>query len=127
MPLRCMIVDDSTEFLDAASSLLEREGLAIVGHASTTAEAVRRTAELRPDLALVDIELGRENGFELARLLAQEELPRVIIMISTHAADDFSELLEAGPAVGFVPKSELSREAIRTVLAERGDRLAARL
>jgi two-component system, NarL family, nitrate/nitrite response regulator NarL len=118
-----MIVDDSTEFLDAASSLLEREGLEIVGLASTTAEAVRRTAELRPDLMLVDIQLGRENGFELAELLA----PRVIIMISTHAADDFSELLAAGPAVGFVPKSELSREAIRAVLAERGDRLASRL
>jgi Arc/MetJ-type ribon-helix-helix transcriptional regulator len=48
-------------------------------------------------------------------------------MISTHAADDFSELLEDGPAVGFVSKSELSREAIRAMLAERGDRLASSL
>jgi hypothetical protein len=41
MPLRCMLVDDSEAFLEAASLLLEREGVTIVGVALSIAEAVR--------------------------------------------------------------------------------------
>ena len=39
MPIRCLVVDDSRSFLDAARAVLEREGLTIVGVASTGAEA----------------------------------------------------------------------------------------
>jgi len=58
MDLRCLIVDDSRRFLEAARSLLEREGIAVVGVASTSAEALRRAEELKPDVALVDVDLG---------------------------------------------------------------------
>ena len=40
MPLRCLIVDDSDAFLETASALLEREGVTVVGEASSTAEAL---------------------------------------------------------------------------------------
>jgi peptide/nickel transport system substrate-binding protein len=66
MALRCRIVDDNPAFLEAASSLLEREDLNVVGLASTT-DAVRAAEELRPDVALVDITLGAESGFDLVR------------------------------------------------------------
>jgi DNA-binding NarL/FixJ family response regulator len=67
--MRCLIVDDSPRFVDAARGLLERQGITVVGVASTSAEALRRTGELRPDVTLVDIDLGGESGLELARLL----------------------------------------------------------
>jgi CheY-like chemotaxis protein len=70
MPLRCLLVDDNDAFLETASLLLEREGLTVVGVASNIAEALRQTRALRPDLILVDIGLGSESGFTLARLLA---------------------------------------------------------
>jgi len=72
MPLRCVLVDDNEAFLETARLLLEREGLAIVGMASTIAGALRQVRALRPDLVLVDIGLGNESGFDLARLLAQD-------------------------------------------------------
>ena len=72
MPLRCLLVDDNEAFLETASVLLEREGLAVVGLASSIAEALRQARALRPDLILVDIGLGDESGFDLARLLAQD-------------------------------------------------------
>src|SRR3954452_19837424 len=53
--LRCLIVDDNAPFLEAAASLLEREGIEVVGVASTGDEALRHAQELRPDVALVDI------------------------------------------------------------------------
>jgi CheY-like chemotaxis protein len=63
--MRCLIVDDSAAFVDAARGLLERQGIAVVGVASSGAEAVRRFIELRPDVILVDINLGAESGFDV--------------------------------------------------------------
>ena len=53
--MRCLIVDDSANFRDAASSMLELAGFAVVGVATTAAEGLRRYHELRPDVTLVDV------------------------------------------------------------------------
>ena len=71
MSLSCVIVDDSPGLVAAARSLLERQGLTIVGAASNCAEGLRLAAELRPDVILVDVDLSGESGFELARRLDQ--------------------------------------------------------
>jgi CheY-like chemotaxis protein len=57
-----LVVDDSESFLDASSALLRREGLAVTGLATTSAEAVARVEDLRPDVVLVDVHLGAESG-----------------------------------------------------------------
>jgi DNA-binding NarL/FixJ family response regulator len=108
--LRCLIVDDNPSVLIAARGLLE--GIGVVGVASNSAEAVRSVADLRPDVVLVDIDLGGESGFELARQLDGSS----VILISTHAERDYADLIEASPALGFLAKSELSAKAIRTIL-----------
>ena len=86
MTLRLLIVDDNDQFLVAARDLLEREGMAVVGVASTISQALDRVALLRPDVTLVGIDLGDGSGFELARRLTQisGEPPRVVL-ISTYA------------------------------------------
>jgi CheY-like chemotaxis protein len=121
--LRCLIVDDSRRFLDAARGLLERQGLAVVGVASTGAEALRQVEELRPDVTLVDIDLGGESGFEVARRLDRDAgpAPPPMILISTHAEQDYADLIAASPAIGFMPKSALSAAAILHLLDGRGD------
>jgi DNA-binding NarL/FixJ family response regulator len=116
--LRVLIVDDNRSFLEAAGALLAREGQCVVGVASTAAEALRRTEELSPDVVLVDISLGTESGFDLARRLAEHDGERwpLVILISTHEREDFADLIAESPAAGFVPKSELSAEAIRQLV-----------
>jgi DNA-binding NarL/FixJ family response regulator len=116
--LGVLIVDDNASFLGAAQVLLEREGLSVVGVASTTADAVRLAADLRPDVVLVDIMLGRESGFALARRLVEDGGggESAVILISTHAQADFAELIAESPAAGFLPKSELSADAISRIL-----------
>jgi DNA-binding NarL/FixJ family response regulator len=123
MMLRCLIVDDSPHFLEAARSLLERQGMTVVGVASTSTDALRRARELRPDVTLVDIDLGGESGLELARRLHREADPALarVILVSTHAEEDYAELIAASPAVGFLSKSTLSAGAIRELLAGHGD------
>ena len=110
--LSCLIVDDNASFLDAAAKLLEREGLAVIGVASTADDALRQAQELEPDIILVDIVLGLESGLDLARRLAETGCDADVILISTHAEADFADLIIQTTAVGFVPKSELSAAAI---------------
>ena len=115
--LRCLIVDDNASFLDASRSLLERQGLSVLGVASTGAEALRLAAELAPDLILLDVDLGEENGFAVARqLTGADGATTKVILISTHPEDDFAELLADNPAVGFIAKSDLSVAAIERLL-----------
>ena len=118
---RLLIVDDSPAFLEAARAVLENEGMTVVGVASSSHEALERIRDLRPDVALVDIDLGDESGFDVARRLAAGADPAPsLIIISSHDGDDFEDLLEASPALGFVAKSSLSGDAIRAVLATNG-------
>jgi DNA-binding NarL/FixJ family response regulator len=121
MPLRVVIVDDSDSFLEAARVLLERQGMSVVGVASTTAEALGRAEQQRPDVILVDIKLASESGFECARRLDQQghEVEPAVILISTHSEEDLADLIAESPAAGFLPKSELSADAIRRFLDDR--------
>ena len=123
MALRSLIVDDNTHFLAAARHLLEREGVEVVGVASSSAEAIQLAGELRPDVALVDIDLGQESGLEVARLLAggAGEGSRVVL-ISAYSENDFADLIAASPAVGFLSKAELSAANLREVLRPSEDR-----
>jgi CheY-like chemotaxis protein len=116
--VRCLIVDDSADFRDAASAMLERAGISVVGTASNSAEALKYYEDFHPDVALVDIDLGGEDGFELA-----EQLDRVgtasdlaVILVSTYAESDLAEMIDASPAVGFLQKFSLSPDAIRNLV-----------
>ena len=71
----------------------------VVGVARTSADALRLEEKLRPDVVLVDIRLGHESGFDLARRLSG-----TVILISTHAQREYAEEIAASPAAGFIPR-----------------------
>lgn len=114
MSLLCVIVDDNLPFLSVSRSMLERQGLTIVGVASTGADALALALELHPDIALVDISLGTESGFDVAQEL--DGLADKVILISSHAQEDYADLIAASPAVGFLSKTALSAAAIRELV-----------
>jgi CheY-like chemotaxis protein len=123
MPLRCLIVDDNKRFRDELGGLLEEQGIEVAGGAGSIAEAVQRVAQLHPDVVLVDIDLGGENGFDLVYRLREAPGFAVpdVILISTHDEREFADLIEESPASGFIGKTELSAAAIRRILAARDD------
>jgi DNA-binding NarL/FixJ family response regulator len=120
--VRCLIVDDIAGFRKAARKMLERGGIAVVGTASNSEEALRHYVDLRPDVTLVDVDLGVESGFELAHKLSRIGWPQPspVILTSSHAEQDFADLIAASPAVGFLPKDELSASAIIEMLDDKG-------
>jgi DNA-binding NarL/FixJ family response regulator len=119
MTLRCVIVDDNPDVLRAASDLLEGQGVGVVGVAKNSKEAVSLMKRHEPDVMLIDIDLGLESGFDLARRLGQtfRNARSRIIMISTRDEADYAHLVAASPAIGFLAKSDLSAPAIRRLLA----------
>ena len=124
MPVRCLIVDDNRDFLRVARVLLERQDISVVGLASTGAQARRSISELSPDVVLIDIDLGEESGFHVADQLASRLATQrgavkqpVLVLISAYSADDFEDMVADTPAVSFLPKSDLSGNAIRRILA----------
>lgn len=117
MAIRCLIVDDSKAFLHAARTVLQSNGMEIVGAVSTGAEALRLAQELRPDLVLVDVQLCDESGIDVARRLSEAAHRPTIILISLRSQDDLAELIEAAPVAGFIPKNRLSAASIRQLLA----------
>jgi DNA-binding NarL/FixJ family response regulator len=115
--VRCLIVDDSADFRDAATDMLERAGIDVVGVARTAAEALTRYADLRPDVTLVDVELNGESGFDIVQQLHDADTPAPsTILISTHSEQDYAEMIAASPALGFLAKFALSPSAIRAML-----------
>jgi len=116
---RCLIVDDNQVYLSEARDLLQRQGMRIVGVASNSGDALAICASDRPDVALVDVDLGAESGLDVARALAMRDEPVPVILISAYAEKDLRELLDDSPAVGFLPKSVVSRAVIDDLLGDR--------
>ena len=117
-PIRCLIVDDDDHFRRVVGDLLGGAGIAIVGVASTGSEALRLHDELRPDVTLVDIVLGEENGFELAEQLAvatYTEPTTVILMSASFDGDDVMDMIAGVGAAAFLPKLDISGTAVREI------------
>lgn len=117
--IRLLLADDHAVVRSGLRLLLEAQpDLAIVGEAENGEEAIRRTAELRPDVVLMDIEMPGMNGIEAARRIKAQS-PGTSVLALTMYEDDqyFFEMLRAG-ASGYVPKRAAPDElasAIRAV------------
>jgi DNA-binding NarL/FixJ family response regulator len=117
-PLTCLIVDDSPEFLEAARQFFADDAITVIGVAATSDGAVNEALALRPDVALVDVNLGGESGLDVAaRLAGLPDGGPPVVLISAETGSELAELVEASGALGFVSKTELSGDEIRKLLA----------
>jgi CheY-like chemotaxis protein len=130
MALSCLIVDDNARYGEAARALLESEGLTVVGLATSGDECAWLVRRFQPDVVLVDVQLGDESGFDVARQLAVPCRGRrapSVILISTRDERDFLDLIEASHAIGFLAKAAVSAAAIEELLARAaGDYVSSR-
>ena len=117
MPLRVLLVDDDDRFRTAASRALVAEGIEVVAQVDNGLDVVSAAAQCRPDVVLLDINLPGIDGLEVARRLRTEEADPVVILISTRDAT-YGRRVAAGLAAGFLPKDQLSLQAILDLTPE---------
>jgi DNA-binding NarL/FixJ family response regulator len=117
--MKVLIVDDHPSFRASARRMLESEGFEVVAEAGSGAEALRAAEAWRPELVLLDVHLPDMQGFDVAARLTENGSSPAIVLTSSRDGSDFGPLVERSGARGFIPKSDLSGEAIRRILDER--------
>ena len=112
-----LIVDDHPSFRASARRMLEADGYEVVGEARTVTSASTAVRELRPELVLLDVRLPDIDGFRGRRADAHASGARPqIVLVSSHDQSDLGDAIGASGARGFIPKSELSAEAIALLI-----------
>lgn len=112
-----LIVDDHEDFRRTARALLEADGFEVVGEAADGESAIAEAERLRPRLLLVDVQLPDVDGFEVAARVAEASDPPTVILTSSRDVSSYRRRLAQNPARGFIPKRELSGEALVAFLA----------
>jgi len=118
MAITVLIVDDHPSFRATARLLLEVEGYDVIGEAKDGEEAIRRAAELRPDLVLLDVNLPDIDGFAVASRLTAPNGDRApaVILTSSRDPSDFGSQVASSGARGFIPKADLSGDSLAALL-----------
>jgi DNA-binding NarL/FixJ family response regulator len=113
---RVLIVDDHPRFRHFARSLLEAEGVDVVGEAEDEASAVEAVERLRPGVVLLDVLLPGRDGFAVAERLRTLDPALPIVLTSSRSADELGARLREARVAGFVHKDDLSAAAIARAL-----------
>jgi DNA-binding NarL/FixJ family response regulator len=104
-PKRVLVVDDVPSVREALRWALEAEAdLPVVGEAGDGVLALELAQALSPDLIILDIELPKLNGYDVARTLKRASQPPLVIFISVHADSASRQQALAAGGDGFVEK-----------------------
>ncbi len=111
-----LIIDDDSRFRTQARDVLESDGFVVIGEAVDGASGLDAAHSLQPDFVLLDIGLPDIEGFEVARNLAIDGPPPLVVMTSSRDARAYGRRLTNGHSLGFIPKEQISGAAIRALV-----------
>jgi len=114
--IRVLCVDDHPVVRDGIAAIINLQpDMVLAGTAATGGEALERFFELRPDVALVDLQLPDMSGFDVIKKIKDKSPNARIIVLSSHEGDvDIQRALEAG-AQGYVAKGIVRGELLETI------------
>jgi DNA-binding NarL/FixJ family response regulator len=113
---RVLIADDHTLFRSGLKGMLARaEGFEVVGEAQTGEEAVKKAAETRPDIVLMDIQMPNMNGIEATRRLVESNPSIGVVMLTMFGDDDSVFAAMRAGARGYVLKGADAEEVLKVI------------
>ncbi|MFW5685220.1 MAG: response regulator [Spirochaetota bacterium] len=116
-----LIVEDHPLFSEGLAHLIDSQPLyTVVGEARNSDEARRMLAEKRPNLAIVDLYLGDEDGLELIKDLRSLDRSLLILVLSMRDERYYAERALRAGANGYIMKEEAGSmvlDAVKTVVA----------
>lgn len=118
MPIRILIADDHALLRQGIKNVLSFEkDLEVIGEAADGEEAVRKAAELTPDIVLLDINMPRGNGLEVTRQLAVSHPAIRCVILTIHDDENYVlEVIKAG-AAGYLLKDVEPSMLIKAIRA----------
>jgi two-component system response regulator NreC len=115
MPIRVVLADDHTLVRQALRSLLEREGIQVVGEAQDGQEVIRLAEKYSPDVAVIDISMPLLNGLDAAHELKRSAPKTKTILLTRHDEDEYlMGALRAG-VKGYVLKSQAASDLVHAI------------
>lgn len=114
--MRVLIVDDYAPFRALARGLLQHAGFMVLGEVADGAAAIEASQRLRPDVVLLDVQLPDIDGFAVARQLADQDRPPVVVLTSSRDSAAYRRRLADSTARGFIAKAELSGPALSALI-----------
>jgi len=111
MPPTVVIVDDHPSFRASARAMLEASGFEVIGEATDGSSGLELLRRLRPDVVLLDVQLPDMSGFDVCVECGDVDGTSVVLVSSRDGAD-FGDLIERCGARGFIPKADLTGEAV---------------
>jgi DNA-binding NarL/FixJ family response regulator len=106
MPVRVLIVDDQEPFRLAARMVVElTDGFDVAGEAETGEDGVTMTADLDPDLVLMDVNLPGIDGLEATRRILATEDPPIVLLLSTYEEEEYAPRAAECGAAAYIPKA----------------------
>jgi DNA-binding NarL/FixJ family response regulator len=115
-PSRVLVVDDHHIFADLLSLALNTEpDLECVGTASNKADAIALAVRERPDVIVMDIQLGGENGLDAARKIRELSDDVIIVVVSAHCDPNWVVRAGQSGANAFAPKSGSFTELLSVI------------
>ena len=115
-PITVLVVDDEERIRRFERMLLESDSkMHVVGEADNGDSAATLARELSPDVILMDISMPVMNGFDAAKKILRDCPNTRIIMTTAMGAEPYRRASFSVGAAGFVEKSSLDSELIRTI------------
>jgi CheY-like chemotaxis protein len=111
-----LVVDDNPGFRARARRWLQDGGFTVVAEAGDGAGALEAVRTHRPDIVLLDVHLPDSSGLDVAEQLVAEPDAPAIVLTSTRDESDFGDRVRRSGACGFLPKTELSGDAVAALL-----------
>jgi DNA-binding NarL/FixJ family response regulator len=106
MTVRVLIVDDQEPFREAARMVVDvSDGFEVVGEAESGEDGVDQALELRPDLVLMDVNLGGIDGTEATRRILRQLPNTVVFLVSTYEPAEYEPKAAECGAAAYIPKS----------------------
>jgi DNA-binding NarL/FixJ family response regulator len=120
MPVRILVADDHQVVRTGLRALLEsKSGWQVCAEAANGREAVEKAAQLKPDVAVVDIGMPLLNGVEATRQIRKLSPKTEVLILTMHDSELLvQEVLRAG-AHGYILKDDADRDLVAAVDALR--------
>jgi len=117
---RIVIADDHSIFRKGLKVVIEAEkSLLVIAEAANGEEALRRIEEFRPDVAILDVDMPKADGFQVVKELRRKRIPTEVIFLTIHSEEDmFNEALRLG-VKGYVLKDSSSTDILNAIHALR--------